>query len=267
MELKENSLEGLRQPSYAAYPLEGVTVLTEVAVRRVTFTEKKATGVELEDNRVAKATKEVILCAGAYRTPQILLLSGIGAPEVLSHDIPVIQASPGVGRNLFDHFAIYMAFRLRDPSQNLALGSPGWTHPSLFKGLPYNWVVSEPLPEKSFEKLTGESDLLERNLFEVLTVYVPPGIPGIPVDGAHIATSTMLLLPTSRGTVSLRSSSPGDPPKIQSNYLSTEIDREVLMQAARRTLKGDAWNRGRETIHRKRNTFWTRAGLSDTSHG
>ncbi|KAF2462573.1 choline dehydrogenase [Lindgomyces ingoldianus] len=236
-ELKENSRDGLRQPSYAAYPLKSVTVFTDVTVRRVTFIGKKATGVELGDSRIVKASKEVIICAGAYRTPQILMLSGIGAPEIIStHSIPLVHAAPGVGNNLFDHFAIYMAFRLSDPSQSLALGSPGWTHPSLFKGLPYDWVASERVPEEWLEKHTEHSELRTRNLFEVLVVYVTPGIPGIPVDGTHIATSTMLLLPTSRGTVSLSSSSPNDPPKIQPNYLSTELDREVLMYAARRTL-------------------------------
>ncbi|KAF2260271.1 choline dehydrogenase [Lojkania enalia] len=237
-ELKENVRNGLRQPSYAAYPLDGVTVLTNTSAHRVTFTGVKANGVELTDGRVAKANKEVILCSGAYRTPQILMLSGIGPPEVLSdHGIDLKHASPYVGENLFDHFAVYLAFRLRDPSQNLALGSPGWTNPSLFKGMPYDWVASETVPQHLVGKDAASLDLQGRNLFEVLTVYVPPGIPGIPVDGTHIATSTMLLLPTSRGSVSISSSSPNDLPKVRPNYLSTDTDRQVLMYAARQTLK------------------------------
>ncbi|KAI1859649.1 uncharacterized protein JN550_011957 [Neoarthrinium moseri] len=76
-----------------------------------------------------------------------------------------------------------------------------------------------------------------RNLDEVLTVYVPPGIPGIPVDGTHIATSTMLLLPTSRGRVSIRSSSPANLPRIQPDYFATQLDRDALIHAARQTLK------------------------------
>lgn len=74
---------------------------------------------------------------------------------------------------------------------------------------------------------------------EILTLYVPPGIPGIPIDGTHIATSTMLLLPTSRGTVSLASgpTSAGASPCIRPDYFSTQLDRDTLVHAARQTLK------------------------------
>jgi choline dehydrogenase-like flavoprotein len=71
----------------------------------------------------------------------------------------------------------------------------------------------------------------------VQTVHTPLDIPNIPVDGAHIATSILLSHPTSRGSLSLRSASPEEPPNIQPNYLSTDLDRDVLMCAARRTLK------------------------------
>ncbi|PVI02584.1 GMC oxidoreductase [Periconia macrospinosa] len=221
VEVKENTQNGLRQPSYAAYPLERVTVMTNTVVHRVNFSGKQATGILLADGREITAQKEVIITAGAYRTPQVLILSGIGPPDVLSsHGIPVVQPSPGVGKNLFDHFAVYLAFRLRDPSKGYALGSPAFNNPSFFKGLPYDWAVGHSTTD----------------LYEVLVVYVPPGIPGIPVDGTHIATSTMLLLPTSRGTVTIKSKDPNDPPEIQPNYLATELDREVLTHAARRTL-------------------------------
>ncbi|CAI6312325.1 unnamed protein product [Periconia digitata] len=238
-ELKENIRpDGVRQPSYQAYPLDKVVLLTSTKVDRILFEDRKAHGVQLDDGRQLIANKEVIICAGAYRTPQLLLLSGIGPRDLLSkNEIPLLHHSPDVGQNLFDHFAVYMAFKLRDPSQNLALGSPGWTTPSLFKGLPYDWVANEPIPKEVIQQYPSDSKFANRNLAEVLTVYVPPGIPGIPFDGSHIATSTMLLLPTSRGTVSLSSSSPNDPPKIQPNYLSTALDRDVLKYHARRTLK------------------------------
>jgi choline dehydrogenase-like flavoprotein len=86
-ELKENTVNGLRQPSYAAYPLEKVDVLVNTPVHRVIFDQEKknvAIGVELSDGRKVLAHKEVILCAGAYRTPQLLLLSGIGDTDILA---------------------------------------------------------------------------------------------------------------------------------------------------------------------------------------
>jgi choline dehydrogenase-like flavoprotein len=155
--------------------------------------------------------------------------------------IPLIQESPYVGKNLYDHFAIYMAFRLKDPSRGLALGSPGFSNPSFFKGLPYDWVESETVPETVLSKhVNGHRELQDkgkRNLFEVLTVYVPPGIPGIPIDGTHLATSTMLLLPSSRGTVSLNTANPADAPEIQPNYLNSDLDKDTLVHATRRTLQ------------------------------
>ncbi|KAI1465034.1 choline dehydrogenase [Daldinia caldariorum] len=237
-EMYENSRNGMRQPSYTAYPLNDVKVFTETIVHRITFSGSTATGVELADGRKATARKEVIICAGAYRTPQILMLSGIGPSTTLSEQgIPVVYNSPHVGQNLHDHFAIYLAFRLRDPSAGYALGSAAWQDPALFKSLPWDWVVSQPLPAEIITKHESKAEKQKRNLYEVITLYVPPGIPGIPIDGTHIATSTMLLLPTSRGTVSIQSSDPKDPPRIQPNYFSTPLDRDALIHGTRQTLK------------------------------
>jgi choline dehydrogenase-like flavoprotein len=144
--------------------------------------------------------------------------SGIGPLDTLKrHGIPVVHESLHVGQNLHDHFATYLAFRLRDPSAGYALGSPSWQDPALFQGLPWDWVVSQSLPPEMLAKHGCAQEKQARNLYEVLTVYVPPGIPSIPVDGTHIATSTMLLLPSSRGTVSIRSVAANDPPIIQPN--------------------------------------------------
>ncbi|KAH9985876.1 choline dehydrogenase [Xylariaceae sp. FL0662B] len=237
-EVYENSHEGMRQPSYMVYPLSDVKVFTNTIVYRVTFSDTTATGVELADGRKITARKEVIVCAGTYRTPQLLMLSGIGPLATLTEQgIPIVHESPHVGQNLHDHFAIYLAFRLRNPSLGYALGSANWQNPALLKGLPWDWVVSQPLPVDLIRKHDIKVEERKRNLYEVLTLYVSPGIPGIQVDGTHIATSTMLLLPTSRGTVSIRSSSPNDPPRIQPNYFSTSLDHDTLVHATRQTLK------------------------------
>ncbi|KAF3018852.1 hypothetical protein E8E14_007075 [Neopestalotiopsis sp. 37M] len=237
-EMYENSREGMRQPSNTAYSLSGVEVHTETMVHKIVFSGTTATGVELVDGRKALARKEVIICAGAYRTPQLLMLSGIGPSDVLQKaGIPIVHESPQVGQNLHDHFAIYLAFRLRDPSLGYAMGSPSWQNPALFKGLPWDWIASQSLPSEIIARHESMKDRQSRNLYEILTAYVPPGIPGIPVDGTHIATSTMLLLPTSRGSVSIRSDKPSDPPVVRPNYLSTALDRDTLVHAARKTLQ------------------------------
>lgn len=243
VEMSENSSRdgGQRQPSYMAYPLDGVRVLTNTVCTRVLFSGTTATGVELAGGQKITARREVILCAGSYHTPQLLMLSGVGPAETLAeHNIPAVKVSPHVGSNLHDHFAVYLAFRLRDPSLGYAMGSPAWPqNPALFKGLPWDWVVSQPLPDGVLSRLDEQKHKhwRGRNLWEVLTLYVPPGIPGIPMDGTHIATSTMLLLPTSRGTVTIRSADAADPPLVRPAYFSTPIDRAALVHATRRTLQ------------------------------
>ncbi|KAF2437713.1 GMC oxidoreductase [Karstenula rhodostoma CBS 690.94] len=197
-ELKENlDRDRVRHPSYTAYPLKAVNLCTDMIVNRVTSPNQKAMGVELNDGRASHAKKEAILCVGAYCNPQLLMLSGIGPENPSANGIPIIRDSPGVGRNLFVHFAVYMAFRLRDPADNLALRSPSWIKPSPFKGLPHGWAVSRRLPQEVSKNYTNNAAVTERNLFPVLTVYTLPGIPGIPIDRTHIATTMMLLLPTS----------------------------------------------------------------------
>ncbi|KAJ4418699.1 hypothetical protein N0V82_005370 [Gnomoniopsis sp. IMI 355080] len=242
-EMRENSHDGMRQPSQTVYSLDGVKVLTDATVNRIIFSGSTACGVEWNDDRKILARKEVIICAGAYRTPQLLMLSGIGpSAELTQRGIPIVYDSQYVGQNLHDHFAVYFAFRLRDADQGYALGNAAWgQNPALNKGLPWDWVVSQPLPPEILAKQDGPVNERKkgRNLYEIITVYVPPGIPGILVNGTHIATSTMLLLPSSRGTVSLASGAANvkESPHIRPGYFSTQLDRDTLIHAARQTLK------------------------------
>jgi choline dehydrogenase-like flavoprotein len=109
----ENWREGKRQMARNAYDLSGVQILTETLLQRIVIEEKDgkqvATGVQLADDigTIISANKEVILSAGAYRTPQILMLSGIGPKDELSrHGISQIVDSPEVGHNFYDHLAL-----------------------------------------------------------------------------------------------------------------------------------------------------------------
>lgn len=109
-ELVENWRDGKRQIASATYPLDGVEVLTNTLVHRIIFDDEVAVGIELANGeaRKVKPDGEVILSAGAYRTPQVLQLSGVGDAEHLAkHDIPVVVDLPGVGRNLHDHMMIF----------------------------------------------------------------------------------------------------------------------------------------------------------------
>ncbi|CAN8098454.1 unnamed protein product [Discula destructiva] len=72
IEMRENSREGMRQPSHVVYALDRVNVITNTVVKRINFSGITATGVECNDGRSITARKEVIVCAGTYRTPQLL---------------------------------------------------------------------------------------------------------------------------------------------------------------------------------------------------
>ncbi|KAB8263847.1 hypothetical protein BDV32DRAFT_146150 [Aspergillus pseudonomiae] len=255
-EFLETWHDGKRQAAPQAYSLEGVRVFTEAIVHRVEFTDgdqngqKIASAVLLSDGRRFNARKEVILAAGTLRTPQVLMLSGIGPANILSqHAIPTIIDAPEVGKNLNDHFALYQLYKLRNPERGLALGSPVLSDPAFMKGFPADWAINQDVPadilgaavrndNARFGSPTDESFLKPgRPLVETLIVYAPAGVPGVPMDGSFIMTSVMLLASTSRGAVSIRSSSPTDPPLVDSNYFDTEADRVTLTHGSRRTMQ------------------------------
>lgn len=90
-EMRENSREGLRQPSQMVYSLDGVNVLTNATVHRITFSGNTANGVEWNDGRKITARKEVIICAGTYRTPQLLQVFPFSSAVLLHSSLSIFQ--------------------------------------------------------------------------------------------------------------------------------------------------------------------------------
>lgn len=110
-DLTENRKNGKKQLATDAYPLTGIKVMTEALVKRVVVEQvdgkNVATGVELASGAAITAKKEIIVSAGAYRTPQVLMLSGIGSSEeLMKHGIEPVVDLPEVGKNLHDHLGI-----------------------------------------------------------------------------------------------------------------------------------------------------------------
>ena len=252
-ELLENWNDGQRQPSYAAYGLKASKIITDAQVHKVVFDRHHeghyvASSVVLTDGQQYKARREIILSAGTIRTPQILMLSGIGPGELLSkHNIPVLVDNQEVGKNYFDHFALFQVWKLRDPEKGLSMGTPKWDDQAFYKGLPCDWAVNEGTPpnllQPAFDADAKSGKVTDRSLLhpnrcltETLVMYSPLGAP-VPTDGTFIATSVMLLLPTSRGNVQILSASPLDAPAIDANFYSTETDRTALIHGVRRVLK------------------------------
>ncbi len=212
-----------------------------------------ATGVQLGDGSQIIARKEVILAAGAHRSPQILMLSGIGAESELSKvSIPLQANLPHVGHNSIDHFALFQFWKLRNPSHGFTMGKPPWSSPAYFKGLPCDWAIKEAVPTHILSTalridIVSDADndanaaaLIHpsRCHLETMILYVPAGAEHVglqlPNDGMHVASSLMLLLPTSRGRVSLASASATDPPVIDPNHYATATDRAALIYGTQR---------------------------------
>ena len=110
----ENWRDGVRQPAGKAYGLKGVTVLTNSTVRRIILEEGHAKGAELVNGRIIMADREVIVSCGAIRTPQLLMLSGIGpASELSKHGIKQLIDAPEVGLNFHDHVCMAQFYKVR----------------------------------------------------------------------------------------------------------------------------------------------------------
>ncbi|KAL5357225.1 hypothetical protein BJX96DRAFT_144088 [Aspergillus floccosus] len=262
-ELTENWRQGKRQianEAYRVFEKEGITVLTETTVARVLIDRSEggrpvARGVEVIGGQKFLASKEVIISAGAYRTPQILLLSGIGPREELAkHGIAPVDGvdSPEVGRNLHEHFSFTQWWRLRHPERGLSMGTPLWNHPAYASGLPCDWIVTLQAPQEDLKhalKVDGETGEFDghpclspkASHIETLVVYAPAlaNIVGvdIPMDGTHIASAVLVMVPTSRGRISLVSADPSDAPMIDPNFYATEVDRTILRAGVRQVLR------------------------------
>ncbi|KAH7376836.1 hypothetical protein B0T11DRAFT_309375 [Plectosphaerella cucumerina] len=254
----EARVVGKRQIPTAAYPMDGVTILVDTLVEKilsepgVNGTGLRATGVLLASGEEVKA-KNVISCAGAFQSPKLLMLSGIGAKKELeAHDIEVKVDLPEVGKNLGDHLVFFQFWKLRNPEKGYALGSsnPLFQQPQFGMGIPIDWVtcatvgkekLSEAISKDEGATPTASHRLLkhDRSFNELLVIYLAfsPANPVIPMDGSHLNTAVISLLPTSRGSIGLRSAKASDPPVISPNYLDTEVDRYVYRDGLRSMAK------------------------------
>ncbi|KAJ5103950.1 hypothetical protein N7532_004479 [Penicillium argentinense] len=251
-ELVENWLEGQRQFAHRLYNLDGVDVLTEAAAARILISaEKRAEGVQLLDGRTFHAHKEVIASSGAFNTPKLLLLSGIGPKEELQkHGIQQLVDAPEVGRNFHDHPAVALIWKLKDENLRLPMSAIG-TNPAFGLGLPADWVVFSGMDKdlisaalaKDGLAASDEEYLLDgSNCYtETLNVYAPAGAVhagmDIPFDGLHISTPVLGMLPTSRGSITLSSSDPTAAPQIDPNYFATELDRVMMRNGVKKALQ------------------------------
>lgn len=240
-------------------------VITRAHVKRLVLEGKKVVGLEYfvggKSDKLAfvRAGKEVVLSAGSFGSPQILMLSGIGpAVHLREKGIEVLHELPGVGQNLQDHVFCLISSLCQQPI----------TANHTLKALPQalallNFLLrkrgpatTSPLEANAFVKLQADLDRpnLQLHFAPVHTgsydtdLYNPDTYPR--TDGYSILPT--LLKPQSRGFVALRSAHPFEAPVIQPNYLEARADQEILLKGSKlayKILQGAAFQPYRKQIH------------------
>jgi choline dehydrogenase len=214
-----------------------LTVRTRVLVTAVRFVGNRAVGVDYAApgrRRVSVDAGEVILCGGAFNTPQLLQLSGVGRPDELrALDIPVIADLPGVGANLQDHLEVYIQHRATRPV-SVAPYLNWWRRPEV--GLRWLFGRRGPGATNHFEgggfARSNDRVAYPNLMFHFLPVAVrydgsaPAGGHGYQVHVGPMSSDA-------RGSVTLRSADPADKPVLRFNYLSTAQDRREWTEAVR----------------------------------
>ena len=217
-----------------------LTVITKARATRVIFAGKRAVGVEYrkgKQTQTVRAAKEVILSGGAFQSPQLLQLSGIGRPQdITQHGIPMVHELPGVGQNLQDHLDFILGNKTGD-TDNFGIGLRGTAR--LTAAILKWWrkgtgLVATPFAEGAgFFKTDASVDRPDVQLHFVIAV----------VDnhakrlhlGYGYCCHVCVLRPFSRGEVFLNSADPLADPGIDPKFLSDERDLQTLIKGAKMT--------------------------------
>lgn len=208
-------------------------ILTGAHVETILFRDNIAHAVRLrKGNQVIemRARHEILLSAGAVNSPQLLLLSGIGASEDLQRfGIPVVHHLPGVGENLQDHLDICTIARIRE-----AISYDMGPLREALVGLKY-FMTRNGIGTTNAAEAGGfvRSNMADRRP-DIQLHFVPAqlddhGRNRMPGHGFTIHACG--LRPASRGRIRLSSANPADAPLIDPNYLAHETDLEILLQA------------------------------------
>tara|TARA_B100000780_G_scaffold43732_1_gene27150 strand:- start:1821 stop:3425 length:1605 start_codon:yes stop_codon:yes gene_type:complete len=237
-------------------------VLTWARAKQILIEGNRAVGVEFQtkSGKIQKeyAKKEVILSAGTFQSPQILMLSGIGdAQELKTHGIQVKKELPGVGKNLQDHLIVLVSstskkqqgfnhllkpFHQFVGALNYFINKKGPMTCSILEATAFFEVNDSTTPNLQFHF----SPIHIGNDY-IPDVYNPKTYPK--TDGYSVVPT--LLKPKSRGFVGLKSSSFLDDPIIQPNFLSHEDDLKILVTGTKKAL--DVLNANAFSPYRKEN--------------
>src|ERR1700681_2316573 len=210
-------------------------VETSALAQRILFEGRRAVAVEYRKAgrlRTARARKEILVSSGAYNSPQLLQLSGVGPAELLKkHGIDVVLDAPGVGQDLQDHMQVRMVMRC---TKKITLNDIV-NHPvrRMLAGARYAAFRKGPLTIAA-----GTSGAFFKTNPRVATpdiqIHFLPFSTDKMGEKLHsfsgFSASVCQLRPESRGSLRIRSADPAAPPEIRINYLSTETDRTANVE-------------------------------------
>jgi choline dehydrogenase len=212
-------------------------VITQALGTRVLFEGRRAVGVEyLQGDRVGAArAREVILAGGAFNSPQLLQLSGLGPAELLRrHGIDVVADMPGVGADLQDHFHARMVYRCSQPVSvnDLLASKPRGLMAALNYALRRRGLLAMGAAYAGGFFRTSETAATPDAQCHIMLFSGDSIAPPLhPFSG--ISCPLVLLRPESRGHVRIASADPRAAPAIAPRYLSARKDRDVIVAGLR----------------------------------
>ncbi|KAK1142779.1 hypothetical protein N8T08_007411 [Aspergillus melleus] len=242
------------------WKLRTLTIYKITIARKILFdTHKRATGVEVKTlglRYVLNATREVVVSAGAFQSPQLLMVSGVGPADTLKeHGINIIADLPGVGQEMWDHVFFGPTYQVALESYTRVTTDMWYLLEQIVKYLTsHRGVLTNPgIEYLAFEKLPKQlrsslSPQAQKDLswvpsdwpeIEYISVPVHVGNYSIPIlqpgGGRQYATiAGALVAPTSRGNVTIISADTDDLPIVNPNWLSTEADQQVAITIYKR---------------------------------
>ncbi len=224
-----------------------VQVRTHAHATEILFEGKRAVGVRYIKGgsrgsaTEVRANKELILAGGAYNSPQLLQLSGVGSPELLrSLGIEVRHPLSGVGEGLQDHYAPRSVARVKNIKtiNELRRGLHLWVEAIKWATTRRGLLSLSPTMVYCFWHSGETTESSDLQLTFTPASY-KEGVQGELEDEPGMTVASWQQRPESRGYVRARSADPFEPPIIQTNYLVAELDRRVVvagMRLARRLL-------------------------------
>jgi len=229
---------GMRASAAVAYlhpamERPNLTVMPYMHVNRVLFEGTRAVGVEasrLGEAQELRAEREVILCGGAYNSPQLLMLSGVGPAEHLAmREVEVLLDQPAVGENLSDHAATYTVWTTPEPESLLQALEPAALEE--FEASQTGPFASNLAESGGFARVGPGAEAPDVQ-FHVAPIQIVEEGMGDP-EAHGVWVSSCLLTPESRGSVRLASADPTAKPIVRNAFYSAEADLPRMVEALR----------------------------------